>query len=446
MKSILNISYLTILESIRKKLFFVVLIVIAAICLASVFSGGEEGLKRSLGWSFASIHYFGLLLVLFLAGTSIPEDLESRRITLLLSKPLYRSQFLIAKFLGFCGVLMIYLVLTGGITGLSQIGANTFLHTDQTPLKVWNPIQPKDFQFHDETASFAGTIDSDSHQDRIAIRGSESRNPFVYWQFPVPTRQNFDQPPVIKGKFKVRGPKNQFSIRVRFLFQVPVEKKDGSVSWETLPTGQKLKLISQNQNVEIPLPWKQLKKFGKFRVRMGTTNPASQFRFHRNSLILHLPTGYFLTNLLKALVLFFLMFSILVGLLMAVSTVFSAPVSIFIALSFYLTCSAYGFLRDSLRTVKQMLETSYAAGHQSSGHTHAPDYLFPEWIMELSNTVTEFVLSIVPNFNNFFTTSTLIQEQQISFQKVLNSTWMAGGLVLFFLSLGMILFFFREVT
>lgn len=447
MKAILNIAYLTTLESIRKKVFYLVLLTIVAVCAVSLTTGSEEMVNLSMSWSLSSIHFFGVLLVMFIAGTSLPEEFQSRRVVLLLSKPINRVQILFAKFLGFLFVLAIYLVSTGLITFLLITGVHYFqASSGASSLTFWKPVQATGFEFSSSrgNARFQGRIVDTLDGERVLkIQGRRSREPYVYWEFPVKRGASYVRAPELRGSFTGRGPEGQFAYRSRLLIEVPKETDQENNEWRTISKGQDIRHIVQNQQIEIPLPWKQLKEFSRFRIRMGPTNPATQFRFHRDSFRLFFPTGSFLFNYMKAILLLFLMFSILVGLLLVVTPVFSSPVSIFLGLSFYVVCSSYGFLQDALETVGATIQSQQSS---PAGHSHLPSDRIPGWLLEISQLMTRNILQWIPDFRQFLVSSRLLQGEQVLWGQISSALTSTGLLLMLFLGLGSFFFLFREVN
>lgn len=119
-------------ESVRQPMFFVLLIGGAILIYTSpfyaLFAFGAET-KMIKDMAFATITICSLLLALFSASTVIAEEIESKRLLTLISKPLTRNEFILGKFLGIIlGVLAIMTILTLiFILTLWQIGALDFM-------------------------------------------------------------------------------------------------------------------------------------------------------------------------------------------------------------------------------------------------------------------------------------------------------------------------------
>ncbi len=102
-------------ESVRQPIFSLLLIISAFLIYVSpflaFFTFGEEA-KMIKDMGLATITVCGILLALFGSSTVIAKELEKQTASTILTKPLSRSQFILGKFLGIIGsVLLAILVL-----------------------------------------------------------------------------------------------------------------------------------------------------------------------------------------------------------------------------------------------------------------------------------------------------------------------------------------------
>lgn len=113
MNAIRAIAALTVKEAIRNKILYLLLVFSLALISFSLIMGeltiGDE-LKIIKDLGLSSIHFFGILITIFIGIGLIFQEMEKRTIYLVLSKPLRRYQFLLGKFLGLAVTL--FLVLT----------------------------------------------------------------------------------------------------------------------------------------------------------------------------------------------------------------------------------------------------------------------------------------------------------------------------------------------
>lgn len=102
-----------------------------------LFIGGpdpEEALQIHLGWSLDLIHLSALALVVVMGATEIPQDISSRTILIILSKPVRKGEFVLGKFLGlaFVGTFVTLFLGLGVILGCVVQGKGLDAHLLQS--------------------------------------------------------------------------------------------------------------------------------------------------------------------------------------------------------------------------------------------------------------------------------------------------------------------------
>ncbi len=108
MRRALIIARNTIRESIRNKILYVILIFAVIIMLISgSMSHFESQVQTKIlkDMTYTTISFFGIVLSLFITIEQVPNELDRKTIYFLLTKPLYRFEFLLGKFLGVTTVL-----------------------------------------------------------------------------------------------------------------------------------------------------------------------------------------------------------------------------------------------------------------------------------------------------------------------------------------------------
>jgi len=112
MKKIFSIAYYTFVESIRNRIFYIlvlfgVVVVGASLLLAAL--GGQQSQRILLDVGLGAMEFFALLTVVFAAVTLVLEEMESKTIYLVLTRPVSRSVYLTGRFVGllfavYCGL------------------------------------------------------------------------------------------------------------------------------------------------------------------------------------------------------------------------------------------------------------------------------------------------------------------------------------------------------
>ncbi|MEQ9411666.1 MAG: ABC transporter permease subunit [Fuerstiella sp.] len=110
------IARATTKEAIRQPLFFLLLLISAAVLLINTFMPfftlGDD-IRELQNCGLATLLISGVLLAVWTAGSSITSEIEGKTAMTLLSKPINRRQFVVGKYIGILqGVLWLFLPLT----------------------------------------------------------------------------------------------------------------------------------------------------------------------------------------------------------------------------------------------------------------------------------------------------------------------------------------------
>jgi len=103
MKKIFAICYYTVKENIGNKIFYVIIFFAFLILFATLlFSllGGEQELRLLLDFGLSVIELFALLLTIFASVNLVLEEIESKTICLIFTRPLSRIEYLLGRYLG----------------------------------------------------------------------------------------------------------------------------------------------------------------------------------------------------------------------------------------------------------------------------------------------------------------------------------------------------------
>ena len=103
MRRVASIAFHTFKESVRERVLynlivFALLLIGAAILFGSISVGIEQIILVNLG--LTSISVFGLLMAIFIGIGLVWKEIERRTIYNILSKPVYRAEFIVGKYFG----------------------------------------------------------------------------------------------------------------------------------------------------------------------------------------------------------------------------------------------------------------------------------------------------------------------------------------------------------
>ncbi len=462
MRQVWSLTKLVVRESVRKRLVILLgiaslVIVLGSIMVPATDPQGKVTIAES--WLFSCISFFGLVIVLFLAGTSLPRDLRKGRLTTLLTKPVNRTRIILSKFLGFSIVLLIFLAVTGGV-GYLVLGGIDYRSPEHL-LKTNRLIPADEFRFSlredvDQSVFHGGTTAGEEGRKDIEIIGSQTTRQLAYWSFRTGRGRGYDEPPELVFQLKGRGARGQFNVRGRIFVELlrrtgDGEKKKGDKQW--VQVQRKIFDFRQNRRQRMTLmPDAFFREDGstifeavdRFRVTLALANPAGRVQFSEDSVQLEGPPGSYLVNFCKGLLLTYLLLLTLTGFMMAVTPILSGPLSICVGLLFYGTGSLRGFLEDALGVTRSMIEHRYR-NVPVQGHHHTPEMNIPTWMLEYSRFVTDRILEVLPRFELFYPgdalTRAFIQNPALyeGFQQMMLYTAL-------FLVAGMFLIQLRELT
>lgn len=112
------IAWNTLVEAVRQRLF-VFMVVLAMLLVAGVrflgeFNFGTSELKFIADFGFGALTLFGSVLAIVTTTQLFFSEIENRTALTLLAKPVRRSEFLLGKFAGVFGVLLVFVALVAG--------------------------------------------------------------------------------------------------------------------------------------------------------------------------------------------------------------------------------------------------------------------------------------------------------------------------------------------
>ena len=133
LRQLLTLARLTAVEAIRQPIFLLLtnacIVLTAVMPMVLLHKFGEEGkLVRDSGLAFHFV--FGLFIAGYAACSSLTSEIKSGTASAVLSKPVSRSGFLVAKFLGLTLALVAFSACAGISTLMSERVAERYIVTD----------------------------------------------------------------------------------------------------------------------------------------------------------------------------------------------------------------------------------------------------------------------------------------------------------------------------
>ncbi len=441
MNRIWAIATVTFKEAARKRVFLVLVLFAVALLVSSLFLPAMDLAARTKliqGWGLKSIGLFGALIAIFLAGVSLPEDIEDRKLFTLITKPLSRLDVVIGKTLGFALVELVFFV---------AISAMCILYIRTTVALSDEPSKDRVLQFRDRV-----------HADLFEFRSPEGTESWAEGRFTAQKR-----PGEQHELSATLGGMTWECFLWRFLYVEDVEVGGylhgqlrlklttqgvggygGIVVRYINPfTGEELFdrfHVTYNQPVNFKVPWKLISDRRILVVGVSPTDPRAKIEADPASMFLWTAPGSFEWNFVKATGLLFLQIVLLAVAVVMGSTLLSAPVNIFFGFFFYVAGSLVAFLGTSIRTVESTI--AMLAIHAPVDHCHQEE--LPIWALQASKEITRFVIGIIPDLGRFDAASYIMKDLNVPLHLVGDGLAYGVGYVVIFLFLSWLFIRLRE--
>ncbi len=334
MLKILAVAKHVFRESLRKRILFVLGLFFLILLVSSLFLEGicpEDRVKLVMRVSFGSLAFFGVMMAIFLAATSLPGEVEERLIQVVMTKPVGRFNFLLGKILGFLAVIALILTLMGTLSwALIQITARG------KPLYAERWFSPQSLTFLGENGERVKLLEEVVREEGFVWLG-EPQDAGAIWHW--------------EG---LRGARAQGEATFRVINITPeggprrteVELRAYS------PLGVvRVQEIAVEDGEPAIFEFEPEEAEGEFRVEVRRLNPDLAIGVERESLKILAPPGSFHFNFVKCLLLLFFKLTLMVVITVMGSTFLSAAVTITFSLFVYLTGHMLEFLKGVLATI-----------------------------------------------------------------------------------------------
>jgi ABC-type transport system involved in multi-copper enzyme maturation permease subunit len=452
MDKILTIISLTYKEAIRKRIFLIVIIFTALLVISSALFpvvGAEGRVKLVEIWIIRGISLFGMMLAIFLSAVSIPGDIEAKRMYLLLTKPISKETFLIGKFIGFCFIIALFIAVIG-LIGVIYLNFIDLISSDNIssishPVSV---IKASKFSFIQQQKQSKATIEGQYLSDtsgekswsgleipwqgmQVSLKGED--NNFVAWSFEHLDKNNLPDPVRLKIIGKISEGQYKISSDIELYVRNQVTKAE---------TVKRLTLVYEKPLI-VEIDKSYIDDLGRVQFTIRRFNPESQLVVTPESLIILSAPGSFTWNFIKCCLVIFLQIILVLGLVMAASTVLSGPVNIFFGLFLFFCGNAMAFFRESLEAMNQairIIQESVVAGKAIPAGAD----IMPLWVMQISDSISRVMFNILPDLGKYDGVSFLLAGKTVPTEIMSGSFTYMTGYILIALVIGWIGFRSRD--
>lgn len=430
---IFALSGLTVRESVRKKVFIVLavftLVMLGATAMLPAIRP-EDRVPLVETWAQRGITFFGVLLVVFLAGVSIPEDIEERKIFTLLTKPLARWQLLAGRFAGFACLLAAFALATGLI---SAVFLRVVSHGSGAPLANTTGYTASEVRIEEEKAgaSILARTTPEKPFEVSITGGPEAVAVYRFKGLPihdlpeeVPLRLALD----VQAEALLMFGEVEVFIRpsARDISPEPARRLGWEVGWSERPregqpppplmaTRKFVAKVGVTRDFLFPRSW--VDRSGAIDFAVKRSQPGLGLTVRRESMLVVSKPHNFEWNFAKGLASTFLLWTVVLALTLAGSTVLSGPVNLLFGIAVFVTGSMIGFLKESLPTVEhQLVQAAEEAEHEKE-HRHAPDPI-PAPVLRVSQAISKAVIDVVPDLAEFDVSVPILQGRDVPVETV----------------------------
>lgn len=435
MEQLLAVIILTYKESVRKRVFWLILfftvLLITSSALFPVINPADR-VKLVEAWSLRWISLFGMTMIIFLAAVSIPEDIEDKKFLIIFTKPLARGTFITGKLIGYIVVMAIFVTLIGllslgylkVVNALSSPTSNTMSPLD----RLRQPVKAKEFSFiqpgQNTEGNASGTYLTDEEQP-LEIHLSGAVGNYAAWRFEGLDRRRLTNP--VKVQIRIGISEKHFRFASSVIIGVKIYEPK-TRRYLLIPL-KEIEIRHLNPAI-IEVDSSLIDQFGDLELCLRRINPESELIVTPESVQILSAAKSYSWNYLKYLGFIFFQVTLLTILVVMGSTFLSSGITVFFGF-FMLFCGAgMSFFKESLKAMERAIQyTAPLEITQRMGHIQ--NDAFPLWLMKLSKFILNYAFKILPDFSIFHGSSYLAQDIVIPGSTILDAVSYLGlfGLV-----------------
>ncbi|MEK7467660.1 MAG: hypothetical protein AAB074_09635 [Planctomycetota bacterium] len=416
------LSGLTMRESVRKKVFILLVVFTLVMLGATALLPSIRPEDRVLlieTWAQRAITFFGVLIAVFLAGVSLPDDIEERRVFTLLTKPLARWQLLAGRFAGFASLLAVFAIAAFAICA---VFVRIVAHGGKGTLASHSEIEAREVRIEEEDGQSKVEARSTEADPLIGIVAGGGQT-IAFWAFRGVDLTDLPETVTARCTLEVQGQAmmsfGELEIFLRPLSRDVPAAEAAAMGWnvrfvkepdpnakpdDPLPFRLATRKIVAKHMVpfEIQFPRGWFGETGGLDIAVKRAKPNLTLSVRPKSVLVRSSPHNFEWNFAKAIAFTYLLWMVVLAITIAGSTVLSAPVNLLFGLSVFVTGSMVGYVRESLPTVAERIKVAEeAAVDDGHGHDHGGGGDFPVPVLRFSQFVSKISLRAIPDLNEF---------------------------------------------
>jgi hypothetical protein len=418
------IARMTLLEASRRRVFTILLLFAAALLSSVLFFPAVEvdaRLRLIEVWALRASAIFTAIVGLFLAGFSLPQDFETKRIYLVVTKPISKSLVFLGRYLGYVLLLAVFILSMGILTSVFLRSVKLVSGKKFPALVAYPRLHAQEFQF-------PGGSKLEEQQADAAVGFGPGRA--LVWNYHGLRRSSFD---------------DIARIQARLIFGAEDDpyRSSGTVEIRVLNAagGKHTVQLAMNTNEEreFPFPADLIGPDGSLRVEIRPMDGDGVIASSQDWLILYQKSILFEVAFARGLLLILLQSMIVLSITLMSSTFLSAPLSILLGILLYLVGSIHGYVKEGSRDI----DRSLAEIRMGKGKTATPEGL-PPGLLKFSTETSKLVLAAVPDFANFDYSVWLLKDHAVSWREIGGASSTAVVPIAIMVLLGTVVMAFKD--
>lgn len=425
------IGRMTMIEASRRKVFSILLLFGVALLSSILFFPSvepESRLKLIEVWSLRASALFTAIVGLFLAGFSLPQDFEQKRIYMIVTKPVSKPFVFLGRYLGYALLLAVFI----GSMGLITVGflrVVKLFSSEKFPALVSYPRVSATRL----TAPGGNELETGSAQPGTvpthAVKSGADRA--LVWTFEGLRRGRFEDQVRTQSRL-IFGAEND-PYRTSGSVHVRVRNPGGGAYETDLE-------MNTNEERDIPFPASLVGDDGRLTVEISARDADGVIAGDASWLVIYERSISYELAFARGLLLILFQSMVVLSMTLAASTCLSAPLSILLGILLYLVGSIYGYIRDGTRDIDQSL----AEIHLEKQKSHAHEEDLPPALLLFSSKLSKGVLAVVPDFAAFDFSAWLLKEHSVSWGEIGDAGRKALPPILVLVALGTLIMAFKD--
>ncbi|HVR85755.1 MAG TPA: hypothetical protein VMU54_15660 [Planctomycetota bacterium] len=420
------IAGMTLLEASRRKVFTILLLFGLALMSSVLFFPSvqvEARLRLIEVWALRASAIFTAIVGLFLAGFSLPQDFETKRIYLIVTKPISKPLVFLGRYLGYALLLAVFILSMGAVTSIFLRTVQVFSGKKFPALVAYPRLRAGDFD------SPGGTKLEDQQGERAVGFGPGKA---LVWSFSGLRRSAFEDTARMQIRLIFGAEADPY--RAAGTVEVRIANRSGGVHSTPLS-------MNTNEEQEFSFPAALIGDDGVVQVQVRTVDADGIIASSQAWLILYEKSVLFELAFARGLALILLQSMIVLSITLMSSTFLSAPLSILLGILLYLVGSVHGYVREGSREIDLSLaEIRLSKGKEK---VRTPEGL-PPLLLRFSTGTSKLVLAAVPDFATFDYSVWLLKDHAVSWGEIAGAARKASLPIAVMVALGTLLMVFKD--